>query len=162
MEQELAVQPSALTRQVRRFAAAASAPLPRGVVHHGVARLIEHRKAPVRALPPMRSVLSTTGSREKMATARDAASSWTRTTTSPARAQPAMPVSDSSAARAHLQRVFEMLTPELRELWLRLADGQTITDISRDTGVTRGTLYDRLGRLRVVAQAAGLRSVLER
>ena len=59
------------------------------------------------------------------------------------------------------QAFFSMLPPELRQLWTRLAEGQTMTEISRGAGVPRTTLYERLERLRAVAERAGLRSLLE-
>ncbi len=75
--------------------------------------------------------------------------------------QPTLSVVDRAVVRVELQRTFGMLPPELRELWRRLADGQTITEISHETGVSRGALYDRLNCLREVAEKAGLRALLE-
>jgi len=75
--------------------------------------------------------------------------------------QPTLPLADRVALRLDLQRVLATLTPELRDLWARLEEGQSITEISRETGIPRGTLYDRMRQLRLFAERAGLRAYLE-
>ncbi len=55
--------------------------------------------------------------------------------------------------------VLERLPPELRELCLRLKQ-ETVTEISRDTGVPRGTIYESIKRLREIFEDAGLKDYL--
>jgi DNA-directed RNA polymerase specialized sigma24 family protein len=129
------------------------------LVEHGVARLIEHREAPMRDYRRCTCSLNDQvegedGGRMERGDLVD------QDTYFASIGQPFMPITDRAAARIDLQRVFAMLPPELRELWTRLSDGQTITEISHETGVSRGALYDRLNRLREVAEKAGLRALL--
>ena len=55
--------------------------------------------------------------------------------------------------------VLETLPPELRELCRRLK-AETVTEISRDTGVPRGTIYESIKKLREIFEDAGLRDYL--
>ena len=55
--------------------------------------------------------------------------------------------------------VLETLPPELRELCRRLK-AETVTEISRDTGVPRGTIYESIKKLRGIFEDAGLRNYL--
>ena len=55
--------------------------------------------------------------------------------------------------------VLETLPPELRELCRRLK-AETVTEISRDTGVPRGTIYESIKKLREIFKDAGLRNYL--
>ncbi len=48
---------------------------------------------------------------------------------------------------------------ELRELCKRL-DTDTVTEISRDTGIPRGTIYESIKKLRAIFEDAGLRDYL--
>jgi RNA polymerase sigma-70 factor (ECF subfamily) len=130
------------------------------IVEHGVARLIEHREAPMRDYRRCICSLnewveSEDGDRVNRGDLVDQETYFANI------GQPTMPVADRAAARVELQRVFAMLPPELRELWTRLSDGQTITEISQETGISRGVLYDRRNRLQEVAEKAGLRALLE-
>lgn len=50
----------------------------------------------------------------------------------------------------------ERLPAHLRDLCQRLLDGQSFTDISRQTGIPRGTVYERRDELRRLAETAGL------
>ena len=55
--------------------------------------------------------------------------------------------------------VVETLPPELRELCRRLGQ-ETVTEVSRDTGVSRATLYESVTRLRKIFEDAGLKNYL--
>ena len=130
------------------------------LVEHGVARLIEQREAPIRHHRMCTCSLDDwvegeDGGRIRRGELLDQDTYFAST------GQPSTPIADRVAARVELQRVFAMLPPELRELSTRLADGQTITEISRETGISRGALYDHLSRIRKVAEKAGLRALLE-
>ena len=58
-----------------------------------------------------------------------------------------------------VRQAIEKLPPELRELCRRLGV-DTITELSRDTGVPRGTIYESLKKLRANLEAAGLKDYL--
>jgi len=58
-----------------------------------------------------------------------------------------------------LRKEIENLPPELRELCKRL-ETDTVTEISRDTGIPRGTIYESIKKLRAIFQDAGLRDYL--
>ncbi len=55
--------------------------------------------------------------------------------------------------------VLETLPPELRDLCQRLV-AETVTEISRSTGVPRGTIYESIKRLRKIFRDAGLKDYL--
>ncbi len=55
--------------------------------------------------------------------------------------------------------VVETLPPELRELCRRLGQ-ETVTEVSRDTGVSRATLYESVTRLRKIFEDTGLKNYL--
>ena len=55
--------------------------------------------------------------------------------------------------------VVETLPPELRDLCRRL-EQETVSEISRDTGVSRATLYESITRLREIFEDAGLKDYL--
>lgn len=54
-----------------------------------------------------------------------------------------------------IDQTVEKLSPELRELCSRLVT-QTVTEISRETGTPRGTIYESIKRLRTIFEEAGL------
>lgn len=54
-----------------------------------------------------------------------------------------------------METVLADLSPQDREIRQRLMSG-TITEVSEETGIPRGTLYDMLARLRERFEAAGL------
>ena len=58
-----------------------------------------------------------------------------------------------------IRQAIEKLPPELRELCRRL-DTDTVTEISRDTGIPRGTIYESIKKLRAIFEDAGLRDYL--
>jgi len=58
-----------------------------------------------------------------------------------------------------VRQAIEKLPPELRELCRRLGI-DTVTELSRDTGVPRGTIYESLKKLRAILEVAGLKDYL--
>jgi RNA polymerase sigma factor (sigma-70 family) len=58
--------------------------------------------------------------------------------------------------RVLLAAAYSKLTPEQKELFTQIASGETIKEISADTGVPRPTLYARLHRMRRVLHEIGL------
>jgi RNA polymerase sigma-70 factor (ECF subfamily) len=58
-----------------------------------------------------------------------------------------------------LGRVIASLPPELRTLCERLQT-ESVTEISRDTGIPRGTIYESIKKLRAIFEDAGLRDYL--
>ena len=58
-----------------------------------------------------------------------------------------------------LRRAVTSLPPELRDLCERLQT-MNVTEISRATGIPRGTLYDRIKELRNLFEDRGLRDYL--
>lgn len=62
--------------------------------------------------------------------------------------------------RRDLQRVVADLPADLRDLCERL-QGATVSEVSRETGVPRSTLYDAIGKLRDRFDAAGLAAYLD-
>ena len=58
-----------------------------------------------------------------------------------------------------VRQAIEKLPPELRELCRRLGI-DTVTELSRDTGVPRGTIYESLKKLRANLEVAGLKDYL--
>ena len=69
------------------------------------------------------------------------------------------PSEELSALAIDVAAVLETLPPELRELCRRLK-AETVTEISRDTGVPRGTIYESIKKLREIFKDAGLRNYL--
>ena len=64
-----------------------------------------------------------------------------------------------SALAIDVTAVLEGLPPKLCNLCRRLK-AQTVTEISRDTGVPRGTIYESIKKLREIFDDAGLRDYL--
>ncbi|RMD62843.1 MAG: sigma-70 family RNA polymerase sigma factor [Planctomycetota bacterium] len=58
-----------------------------------------------------------------------------------------------------LGSVIASLPPELRTLCERLQT-ESVTEISRDTGIPRGTIYESIKKLRAIFEDAGLRDYL--
>ena len=69
------------------------------------------------------------------------------------------PSDELSALTIDVAAVLEGLPPELRELCRRLK-AESVTEISRDTGVPRGTIYESIKKLREIFEDAGLRDYL--
>ena len=58
-----------------------------------------------------------------------------------------------------VRKTVDQLPSELRELCLRLAT-DTVMEISRETGIPRGTIYESIKKLKAIFQDAGLREYL--
>jgi RNA polymerase sigma-70 factor (ECF subfamily) len=125
------------------------------VVEHGAARLIERQQAPMRDWRRCTSSLNDPVSDDEDNDA-ERGEFIDQDTYARSLGRPAMPQADQALLRIGLERLVASLPPELRDLCARLADGQNVTEISRDTGVSRGTLYGRLRELRMRAEEAGL------
>jgi len=130
------------------------------VVEHGIARLIERQQAPMRDY--RRTVCSLNdqieiGEGEQI----ERGDQVDQDTYLESIGQPVQPMAKAVALQVDLARVAAILPPELRDLWGRLAEGQTITHISQQTGIPRGTLYERMKQLRGFAERAGLREHLD-
>ncbi len=69
------------------------------------------------------------------------------------------PSEELSALAIDVAAVIEGLPHELRNLCRRLK-AETVTEISRDTGVPRGTIYESIKKLREIFKDAGLRNYL--
>jgi len=69
------------------------------------------------------------------------------------------PISDLRGLSIDVRSAVEKLPPELRELCKRLQI-ESVTDISRDTGIPRGTIYESIKKLRALFEDAGLRDYL--
>lgn len=69
------------------------------------------------------------------------------------------PPSEDHDLRVDLARVIYQLPPDLASLAGALAT-QTVTEISRNTGTPRASLYDAIGRIRAILVAAGLEDYL--
>ena len=69
------------------------------------------------------------------------------------------PADELSALAIDVAAVLERLPPELRDLCQRLAT-ETVTEISRDAGVPRATIYESIKELREIFEDAGLRDYL--
>lgn len=69
------------------------------------------------------------------------------------------PADELSALTTDVAAVLEGLPPELRELCHRL-QAESVTEISRDTGVPRGTIYESIKKLREIFEDAGLKDYL--
>ncbi len=130
------------------------------VVEHGVARLIERQEAPMRDYrrctcslnDPIRDDRADGAERGDFISQEDYLKGI---------GQPALLLADGVALKLDLERLLSTLPPELRDLMSRLDNGQTIAEIARDIGLSRGTLYDRMKELRLLAEEAGLKAYLE-
>ena len=68
--------------------------------------------------------------------------------------------SDLHHLRIDLERVFADLPDDLRDLCVRL-QASTVSEVSRETGVPRGTLYEAIARLRTRFERAGVAAYLD-
>ena len=130
------------------------------VVEHGVARLIERREAPMRDARRCTASLNDRIEDDEGKSV-ERGDLIDQDTYLKSIGHPTMPLADQIAQRVDLERVRATLTPEMRDLWERRAEGQTFTEISRETGIPRGTLYERMKQLRKLVEDAGLRDYLE-
>lgn len=69
------------------------------------------------------------------------------------------PMSELRHLSIDLRSAVQTLPPELRELCKRLQT-ESVTDISRDTGIPRGTIYESIKKLRAIFEDAGLKDYL--
>ena len=70
------------------------------------------------------------------------------------------PWEERQALAIDLAELMETLPSEWRMLCRRLGV-ETVSEISRDTGIARGTIYEWMGKLRAIFEEAGLREYLE-
>lgn len=69
------------------------------------------------------------------------------------------PISDLRGLSIDVRSAVENLPPELRDLCKRL-QVESVTEISRDTGIPRGTIYESIKKLRTLFEDAGLKDYL--
>jgi len=69
------------------------------------------------------------------------------------------PFSELRDLSVDVRQAIKKLPPELRELCRRL-NVNTITELSRDTGIPRGTIYESIKKLRSILEDAGLKDYL--
>lgn len=69
------------------------------------------------------------------------------------------PISDLRGLSIDVRNAVEKLPPELRDLCKRL-QVESVTEISRDTGIPRGTIYESIKKLRTLFEDAGLKDYL--
>jgi len=69
------------------------------------------------------------------------------------------PMSELRNLSIDLRSAVQALPPELRELCKRLQT-KSVTEISRDTGIPRGTIYESIKKLRAIFEDAGLKDYL--
>jgi len=128
------------------------------VVEHKIATIIEARKAGLRDYRLCNCSLNDRfedeqgGSVERMETI-DQEDYMRRT------GRLSRPAAELRDLSVDVRQAIEKLPPELRELCRRL-DTDTVTEISRDTGIPRGTIYESIKKLRTIFEDAGLRDYL--
>ncbi|WP_058868173.1 sigma factor [Chloracidobacterium thermophilum] len=128
------------------------------VVEHKIATIIEARKAGLRDYRLCNCSLNDRledeegGSVERMETI-DQEDYLRRT------GRLSRPASELRDLSLDVRKAIAKLPPELRELCKRL-DTDTVTEISRDTGIPRGTIYESINKLRAIFEDAGLRDYL--
>jgi len=69
------------------------------------------------------------------------------------------PMSELRNLSIDLRSAVQTLPPELRELCKRLQT-ESVTEISRDTGIPRGTIYESIKKLRAIFEDADLKDYL--
>lgn len=69
------------------------------------------------------------------------------------------PMSELRHLSIDLRSAVQTLPPELRELCKRLQT-ESVTEISRDTGIPRGTIYESIKKLRAIFEDADLKDYL--
>jgi RNA polymerase sigma-70 factor (ECF subfamily) len=129
------------------------------VVEHHVATLVESQKAGIRDYRQVAGSLDERRTDSNGQTSEGPAvldqDEYVRETIASARRS-----EDLHALRMDLRRVLADLPVDLRALCERLQSGN-VTDISRETGVPRGTVYEAIRKLRTRFERAGLAAYLE-
>jgi RNA polymerase sigma factor (sigma-70 family) len=128
------------------------------VVNHRVARLIEFKQAAMRDCRLQVSSLSetvTTPSGEEISLEDFAHEDAVRSQHGVA--EP--PMEDQAALRIDLERAMAALTPEERDLCVRLMTS-TMSEIAAAMGIPRPTLYERRRKIQAVFEQAGLKEYL--
>ena len=69
------------------------------------------------------------------------------------------PENEPPSLTIDVQKAIKQLPPELRKLSKRL-ETKSVSEISRDTGIPRGTIYDSIKKMRTIFEAAGLKDYL--
>jgi RNA polymerase sigma-70 factor (ECF subfamily) len=72
------------------------------------------------------------------------------------------PAGDRADLAMDLARAIASLPKDLRSLWDLMVKGQTLTEISAQTGIPRPTLYGRLDKLREHLKRAGMGAYFEK
>ena len=128
------------------------------VVEHRIATLIEARKAGIRDYRRCRCSLNDRfedeeGRSVERSETLDQEDYLLRT------GAQSRPSEELSALAIDMAAVFEGLPSGLRDLCRRLGT-ETVTEISRDTGIPRGTIYESIRKLREIFEDAGLEDYL--
>jgi len=71
-----------------------------------------------------------------------------------------LPTNDLRDLIIDVNRVLEILPPEFRDLCERLKT-KTVAEVSRETGIPRGTIYESIQKVRELFQNAGLKDYLK-
>ena len=128
------------------------------VVEHKIATLIEAQKAGIRDYRRCRCSLSDRFEDEDGRSVERAETFYQEDYLLRTGAQ-SRPSDDLSTLAIDVTAVLEGLPPELHNLCWRLM-AETVSEISRDTGVPRGTIYESIKKLREILEDAGLRDYL--
>ena len=69
------------------------------------------------------------------------------------------PENEPPSLTINIEEAIKQLPPELRKLCKRL-ETENVSEISRDTGIPRGTIYDSIKKIRAIFEDAGLKDYL--
>ena len=127
----------------------------RRVIEHAVARIIEHQKAAIRDYRQCAYSLNDPIERED-GEQTERGDLLDQDTYLESVGQPTTPLADQVVLQVSLDRLRATLPPELRTLYDCLKRGLSPTDICRQAGIPRGTLWRRIRRLQKLARAAGI------
>lgn len=158
LEQELAVD---LLRRLPRFdpALAKRETFIARIVEHQVATLVESQKAGVRDYRCCAGSLDDRRPDDEGETSETPPAldndEYRRETVARSRRD-----EELGELRRDLNKVLAELPTDLQSLCLRLLTS-TVSDVSRETGVPRGTVYEAIGKLRTRFERAGLAAYLE-
>ncbi len=65
------------------------------------------------------------------------------------------PLEELTDLAIEIKKIMADLPPNLRELFERLKN-ETVTEVSQDTGIPRGSIYDSIKKFRLMLENAGL------